>query len=196
MFRTLAFAAVLTAGCGAEPPAPARDTSSVRERGLRERAEQAETSEAEAAVEVRPGVRIDRILAASGDLSSVLDRLRPPRARRADPVSNRHVAGQIDTLRTWRYDGLDLEIYQTADGRSLLQRLAVTSGTYGTSDGLSVGEARGDLEGVLGPPASERGAEATYRIGEPMPTVIRVVYDFDEDGIERAFSIEWRPPIG
>ncbi len=144
--------------------------------------------------DARPGVRLDRILDASADAGALRELLRTPLASRAEPVANRHVAGQIDTVTTWVYDGLVLELYEVADGRALVQRLAVTSGSYGTRDGLSVGESRADLESVLGPPQSP-GRVATYLRGDPLATTIRVTYDPDPDGAERASEIEWRPPV-
>lgn len=145
---------------------------------------------------VRPGVRIDRILAASGALGPVVDRLREPRVRTAEAVENRHVPGQIDTVRTWAYDGLTLEVYETAPGRALLRRLTVTTAEYGTSDGLAVGESRADLESVLGPPAPSGGDEVQYRTDAELPTTIAVTYTPDEDDVERASQIEWRPSQG
>ena len=193
MTRPFVLLVLVLAGCGSEPSSVPAESP---ERAAADRADLAEAAETQGAAEVRPGVRIDRILRASGDLSQLLPVLRAPRSARAEPVRNRHVPGQIDSVRTWQYDGLELDIYEAADGRSLLQRLAVTSGTYGTSDGLSVGETRDDLESVLGAPASSGGAEATYRVGGELPTVVRVVYEPDEDGVLRASEIEWRPPIG
>ena len=193
MTRVFLFLAAVVVGCGSEPSSMS-DAAETREG--EERAARAEVAETGSAAEVRPGVRIDRILRASGDLSQLLPVLRTPRSARAEPVRNRHVPGQIDTVRTWGYDGLELEVYETAEGRALLQRLAVTSGTYGTSDGLSVGETRDALESVLGPPASSGSAGVTYRVDGALPTVVRVVYEPDEDGVPRASEIEWRPPLG
>jgi len=124
-----------------------------------------------------------------------VDRLREPRSRDVEAVPNRHVPGEVDTLRTWRYDGLTLELHEAYDGKVLLRRLDVTSGTYGTTDGLSVGETRADLESVLGAPAETEGDIVSYRTDGELPTTIDVTYERDGDGVERASEIAWHPPI-
>lgn len=174
MTRLVAVLLVL-AGCG-DAPAPAADPS--------------ESPFGEvAAVDVRPGISLDRLLAASADASGLVRQLDAPRQLRAEAVPGR----QADSLRTWIYDGLELAVYEVADGRSVVQRLTVTSGMYGTSDGVSVGETRDNIERALGQARSRDGAVSTYTASDSSPTTVEVTYEPDPDGELRASLIEWRP---
>ena len=147
-------------------------------------------------VEVRPGVRLDRILAAHGDTGAFLAGLRPPRSTRTEPVENEHVAGQVDTVRTHVYDGLRIEAYEVAGGPTFVQAVTVTGGGYGTASGLAVGESRADLEAVLGPPVRQGGAAVVYETGDgATPTAVEVRYGPDADGTPRASEITWRPTL-
>ena len=142
---------------------------------------------------VRPGVGLDRILAPRDDDAALLARLRPARSASARPVANEYVAGQVDSVRTYVYDGLVLDAYEVSGGRSFVQRVAVTGGDYGTADGLAVGETRADLEAVLGAPA-RGGRVSTYDTGSgPTPTLVEVTYEPDESGVDRAVEVVWRP---
>ena len=146
-------------------------------------------------VEVRPGVRLDRLLAARGDATPVLDVMRAPRDRHAEAVANRHVEGQTDSLVTWVYDGLTLEIYAVTAGPAFVRRVVVTRGMYGTSDGLSVGEPRASMEETLGRPSAEVPGAVSYRLGGETPVFVDVTYAPDDDGVERAARIAWRLPV-
>lgn len=148
------------------------------------------------AIEARPGLRLDRLLASDGDDQAILDRMREPRTRLSTPTPNAHVDGQVDTVTTYRYDGLEIEAYEVTGGPTFIQRIVITSGSYGTSDGLSVGEPRATLEEVLGPPVATTARAVTYEVGEePTPTRIVVTYEPNEDGVEQAVSIEWYPYV-
>ena len=173
----VALAACADAGDPAPPPPPAAEP------------------EAAGPVEVRPGVRLDRILAAADDGAALLAALRPPRSTRAEPVANRYVAGQVDTVRTHVYDGLQIEAYEVAGGPTFVQAVTVTGDGYGTASGLAVGEARDHLEAVLGPPVREGGAGGVvYETGDgATPTAVEVRYEPDEAGTPRASEITWRP---
>ena len=183
MVRLLVLAVVVAsalvgAGCAGETdPETARDEMALRP-------------------EIRPGVRLDRLLAAQGDAAPVLGVMRAPRSQRAAPVANRHVEGQVDTVVTWTYDGLELETYEVAGGPTLIRRVVVTEATYGTADGLSVGETRASLEAVLGPAEAEAAEVASYRVDAgAMPVTVDVTYAPDDDGVERATRIDWRLPV-
>lgn len=150
----------------------------------------------DASPSVRPGASLDRLLADRGDDGPMLSDLRAPRSLTAEPVENRHVAGQVDTVRTWTYDGLVIEAYEVSGGPTFIQRVAVTGVDYGTASGLAVDEPRAALEAVLGPPVEETGATAVYETGDPAaPTVVEVVYEPDERGQPRAAQITWRPYV-
>ena len=169
--RSVAILAVLVAGCGAEP-GPAVETS---EAVVGPGADRARVAEPAPPPDVRPGASLDRILAHQTDDGSFFAGLRPPLARRAEAVANRHVAGQTDSLVTLVYDGLEIEAYAVAGGETFLRWLTVTGTGYGTASGLSVGEARAHLEDTLGPPARAGGDVATYETGDgAAPTVVEV----------------------
>lgn len=143
--------------------------------------------------EVRPGARLDRILAPRDDDAAFLAGLRAPRLVTTEAVPDR----RADSVRTWRYDGLTIESYKVAGGPTRIRRVAVNDGSYGTSDGLSVGETRATLEAVLGASVRESGREATYRPTAGLaPTTVEVTYEPDEDGAERASEIVWLPTVG
>ena len=132
--------------------------------------------------DVRPGVSLDRLVNPRTDDSAVLAQLQPPRTVRAEPTPNRHVQGQTDTVRTYVYDGLEIEAYE------------ISGGSYGTASGLSVGEAREQIESVLGIPFQEDGNVAAYTTGdEPTPMTVEVEYETDAEGTERATAISWIP---
>ena len=141
----------------------------------------------------QPGVSLDQILAERGDDAAFLADLRPPRSQSAKPTPNEYVQGQTDTVRTYVYDGLQIEAYEVSEGRTFIRRVDVTSGDYGTSSGLSVGETRAALESVLGTPIEEEGGVAYLTGSEPTPTTVEVEYEPDESGAERATVIRWIP---
>ena len=143
---------------------------------------------------VRPGVRLDALLTLDGEV--LKSRLRAPREVRTEATENRYVADQVDTVRTYVYDGLELELYDVTDGPAFVRRLAITGGDYGTSDGLSVGTPRDEMEATLGPPIDETGGTVTYTTGaEPTPTLVEVLYEADADGVARASEIVWLPYV-
>ena len=144
-------------------------------------------------VEVRPGVRLDRLLAARGDARPLLDVMRDPRERRTEPAASG--PGPAGTVATWVYDGLAVETVAVAGGPTFIRRVVVTEGMYGTSDGLSVGEARADLEAVLGAASRRAGGDSVYVLDGDMPTVVEVRYVPDDDGVDRAAQIVWTLPL-
>ena len=137
---------------------------------------------------VRPDIALpailDRTYERTGDGSLVLlDRLGEPERVETEPVENRHVPGQIDTLRTLMFDGLAVEVYAVADGKELLQEVRVTGPGYETAEGLGVGSARAAVRDVLGAPVRTEGDTVTYEVLEspddPTPTQLHVRYDGD-----------------
>ena len=170
---------LIVAGCGGDetPPADVRDEMPFRD-------------------PLRPGVRLDRLLAASGDAQPVLDAMRPPRTREAVPVANAHVEGQVDSVVTWTYDGLAVEAHAVTGGPTLVRRVVATESAYGTLNGVSVGETRANLEDILGEASAEAGGVASYLAdAAEMPTFVDVVYAPDDDGVDRAVRIAWRLPV-
>ncbi|MDT0633235.1 hypothetical protein RQM47_00550 [Rubrivirga sp. S365] len=179
-------ALVVLAGCGSEPAAP-RSAA----------APSAEVEEAPAdrpAPEVRPGVPLDRILALHDDPAAFLAGLRPPRQTHVELVANEYTEGQVDTVRTRVYDGMEVVAYEVTDGPTFVQSVTIMGTGYGTSGGVAVGEAREALEDVLGRPVDERSGAVLYEIDSgPAPTAVEVRYETDEDGVARAAEVTWRP---
>jgi hypothetical protein len=121
---------------------------------------------------------------------ALLGRLPAPQRVEAEPVENRHVAGQTDTLRTLHYDGLTLEVYAVAGGREILQEVRVTGDGYETAEGLGVGSTRAAVRGALGEPTRSDGGTLTYDVktspDDLTPTTLTVRFDGD-----RVAALTW-----
>lgn len=157
------------------------------------RAGTAPADTAQAAAATRPGIPLPELLAAGFDPPAgagslaVLDRLAPPLRVEAEAVPNRHVRGQMDTLRTYVYDGLRFRVYAVSgSNKEILQGVTVTGRAYTTRDGLRVGNHRTEVEAALGPPARMEDRTAVYEFGEAAPTRLRV--DYRSDVVEQ---LEW-----
>lgn len=143
-----------------------------------------------------PGVSLQTILdqAYSRDPQTeqltILERLNDPQAIDREPRENRHVPNQIDTLKTYRYEGLHLRVYDVTDGKEILERVTVTSGAYETEDGLSVGITRSELELQRGEPDQRREDTYIYDLGGELPTMLHVA--LSGDTVSR---LEWRYPV-
>lgn len=122
---------------------------------------------------------------------AVLDRLGDPRRVEAEPVQNRHDPAQTDTLRTYVYDGLELDVYAVTGGKELLQEVRVTGGGFETAEGLGVGSTRAAVRDVLGEPARTDGDTLTYERTDspedPTPTTLDVRLDGD-----RVAAMTWQ----
>ncbi len=143
---------------------------------------------------MRPGVSLDRLLASRSDDADVLADLRAPRSVHVEPTPNDFVDSQMDTVRTYIYDGLQIEAYEVAEGRTFIRRIDVIGGDYGTASGLALGETRVQIERVLGIPFQEDGNVAAYQTGDELtPLTVEVEYEEDIDGTQRATAISWIP---
>lgn len=143
-----------------------------------------------------PGVALQTILDGAfqrdpqtQDLT-VLDELNEPSRVDVETRPNRHVRGQTDTLRTLRYDGLDLTVYHVSDGKEILQTVSVTDERFRTDRGLHVGMSRGAIEATLGQPTRRSGNEYVYDLGGQLPTMLHVA--FSTDIVSR---LEWKYPV-
>lgn len=144
---------------------------------------------------VRPAVPLTTILDEAyqrtddGSLD-ILNRLGEPRRVEAEAIENRHAAGQVDTLRTYVFDGLAVEVYAVTGGSELLQSVLVTGPGYETTDGLGVGRARAAVRDALGSPMHIDGDTVTYDItsdsGDPTPVALSVRYAAD-----RVAAMQW-----
>lgn len=129
----------------------------------------------------RPGVSLTALVEAGTkpspetDSLRVLDRLKPPLRIETEPQKNRHVPGQVDTLRTYVYRGLEFTVYDVAhDPKVMMQNLTVADSTYETEDGLRVGLSREHVRALLGTPDQVESDTLTYRLGAPAPNHLQV----------------------
>ncbi|CAN5793157.1 hypothetical protein BH23GEM11_BH23GEM11_19330 [soil metagenome] len=110
----------------------------------------------------------------------------------ARPVANIHDAAVSDTIFTWQYTDVELEVYRTADGRRLLTEAVVTGNRYLTFPEVGIGSRAAEVRRLLGPPDVESSAELEYRCGNctgpPEPTV------FELDG-DRVRAVRFLFPV-
>jgi hypothetical protein len=132
-----------------------------------------------------PGVSLAEILDPSVEGRALRARLNAPVRAETEAIPNRHVPGQVDTLRTLHYDGLALEFYEVTGGPTFLQTVTVTGGVYETAEGLGVGSTRGEVEAVYTHSTSaeptDEGNVVTYeRADGPAPLTLEVRYVGDD----------------
>ena len=141
-------------------------------------AEETETSTPPGAPPARPGVPLADLLAPGADARALLARLDPPRRTNVEAVANRHVPGQVDTVRTLFYDGLRLEVYEVSGSGAFVQEVEVTGPGYTTAEGVGLGTSRDAVEAAYGPALHTEGDATTYQIGtgadDPAPTMLTV----------------------
>jgi hypothetical protein len=130
-------------------------------------------------------------LRSDGSLSYnvLVQRLGPPNRIQTEPVKNQYVRGQVDTLRTLVYTGLEALVYDvTNDSKTFLVRLSLSSTQYTTPEGLHVGLPEEHVIDELGPPTrrDEARGELIYQESEPTPTSMVVQV---RDG--RVVRINW-----
>jgi len=134
---------------------------------------------------------IQEALRTDGNLSynTLLRRLGAPRTTEKRPVPNQYVDGQVDTLRTLVYTGLEALVYDVADDTtSFLVRLSLSSTQYATPEGVRVGLSEKQVLDEIGAPTRRNASEGEliYQESGSMPTsmVVRV-----RDG--RVVRIDW-----
>ena len=142
-----------------------------------------------------PPVDLSEILnriAAGGDEASLMAQLVDGADVSREPTENRHVPGQIDTLVTARYPGLEIEAYQITGGRTFIREVTVTDERYRTADGLGVGATRSEIERAAGEPTQTTVGSPIYELGDgPTSTTLEVNYDASG----RAERLVWRPYV-
>ncbi len=80
-----------------------------------------------------------------------------------DTTLNLHVAGQVDTLATFRYEGFEAVYYVVSSSeREFLTHLEVTGPGYLTGLPFDVGSTVESIVDALGPPTSETDSEIRY----------------------------------
>lgn len=126
---------------------------------------------------------------ADGSLT-LFDRLGEPQRVETEPVVNRHDPSQTDTLRTFHYSGLALEVYAVTGGKEILQEVRVTGEGYETTEGLRVGSTREAIRAALGPPVRSEDGRLSYEVTDttedPTPTTLTIRFEGD-----RVDSMAW-----
>ena len=134
-------------------------------------------------------------------LDQILDRLRVDDAAlmaelaqetpmRREPIENRHVEGQIDSLAVVTYPGLEVVAYEIRDGATFVQSVAVTGPQHRTASGLGVGRTREEIEATTGAPVTTIDEEVLYEVGSGYSSVtLNVLYGTDG----RAERLVWFP---
>lgn len=118
---------------------------------------------------------IQQALRSDGSISydALIQRLGVPRRVKTEPVANQYVDGQIDTLRTLVYTGMEALVYDvTNDAKTFLVRLSLTSTQYMTPEGVHVGLDAAQVRDKLGPPTRRNASrgEWVYQESGPKPT--------------------------
>ena len=141
----------------------------------------------------RPGVPLADLVDAAmerapgQDSLTVLDRLNPPLRIEAVPRPNRHIPGQIDTLRTFHYAGLQFTVYDVSgSAKEIMQRIVVTDSAYTTEAGVHVGMRPQQVRVALGAPSEVTDGTFVYELSRVTPNQLRVVF-----GAGRATRLEW-----
>ena len=106
------------------------------------------------------------ILAVRPTRDGLRARFGAPVAVDARAVENRHVAGQIDTVLTVRYDGLHSEIYAVTGGRELPDHVLVTDGRFLAVPALGPGAPAERVTRALGEPTRRTPTSLVYECGE------------------------------
>ncbi len=124
---------------------------------------------------------IQEALRSEGNVSyeRLVRRLGTPETVETEPVANQYVRGQVDTLRTLVYTGIEALVYDVTDEtKTFLVRLSLSSTQYATPEGLHVGLSEQRILDELGPPTRRNASqgELIYQESEPTPTsmVVRV----------------------
>lgn len=120
----------------------------------------------------------------------VLDRLNEPARVTTETQENRHVRGQVDTLRTLHYDGVSVTVYHVSGGRELLHSLTIRSDDIASPEGVRLGMERAEVVRLLGESDENRDGALVYLQDGPMPRRFRVHLDG-----ERVGRMEWIFPI-
>lgn len=105
-----------------------------------------------------------------------------------EPVPNRHVPDQTDTIATVRYDGLEVEIYVVTGGRELPDHAIVTDARFLALPALGPGAPAARLERALGPPTTRAGDTLTWSCGSEVdePVSFRI-----SEGVVDRIWVDW-----
>ncbi|PSQ95570.1 MAG: hypothetical protein BRD55_10050 [Bacteroidetes bacterium SW_9_63_38] len=124
---------------------------------------------------------IQRALQSDGSVSydALVQRLGAPRRVETRPIANQYVDGQVDTLRTLVYTGIEALVYDVKNSPKIfLVRLSISSTQYTTPEGLYVGAKEDQVLNILGTPTrrNDSTGELIYQETDSKPTamVVRV----------------------
>lgn len=122
---------------------------------------------------------IQRALQSDGSISydALVQRLGVPRQVRTRPISNQYVEGQVDTLRTLIYTGIEALVYDVTDSpKTFLVRFSISSTQYTTPEGIHVGVSEDRVLDTLGAPTrrNDSTGELIYQETESKPTAMVV----------------------
>ncbi|MFW5973121.1 MAG: hypothetical protein ACOCTG_03940 [Bacteroidota bacterium] len=148
---------LLTAGC--EPDA---DRVPDREADTQRMADQ-ESTDAGVSVETM----VEQTLSPAPDrpYPPFLDRLNEPERVETEVVENRHVPGQMDTVRTYIYDGLEIEVYdRSQDERKLVRRIELLEPGFDHGLEFDVGDQEMDVRQAMGEPEEAENGELRFRL--------------------------------
>ncbi len=134
---------------------------------------------------------IETALETGGSVSyrTLIQRLGAPQSVQSEPIANRYIRDQVDTLRTLVYSGVEVLVYDvTRDAKEFLARLSLLDARYATPSGLRVGLSEERVIEKIGPPTrrDESEGKLIYQETEATPTslIVRV-----RDG--RVARIDW-----
>lgn len=122
---------------------------------------------------------IRKALQSDGSVSyrTLVNQLGTPRRVEKRPIANQYVRGQIDTLRTLFYQGIEALVYDvTSEEKALLLRFSLSSPKYATPEGVRVGLSKQRAVEKIGPPTRRDAsqAELIYQETESTPTSLVV----------------------
>jgi len=134
---------------------------------------------------------IQRALRADGGVSeqALVRQLGAPQRVETRPIANQYVRGQVDTVRTLIYRGVEALVYDvTSEAKSFLIRLSLSSSRYATPEGLRVGIAEKQVIDKIGPPTRRNAADGELIYQETETPATSLVVRIEDDRVVR---IDW-----
>jgi hypothetical protein len=170
VFTGLFLLLVLLASCTTSSPEPSRVAS---------------------ATALQPIIEHALTLELEQKLAYLRGQLGTPHSVLETPFTNLHDDRQIDTLRSFVYDGLQLDTYQvSATGKEFLLQLAVDKNGFMSSFGVHIGSSRHDVRSLLGEPDWTEDQTLVYVVGDDTPD--QLVLWFEGDTVSRiAWQFYW-----
>jgi hypothetical protein len=134
---------------------------------------------------------IQRALQAEGSVSyrMLVRRLGTPQHVDERPIANQYVQGQVDTVRTLVYPGVEALVYDVArEKKSFLVRLSLSSPRYATPEGLRVGLTESRVLEKIGPPTRRNPSDGELIYQETDTPSTSLVVRLKADRVVR---IDW-----